>query len=365
MKLQSKPINAITAYLLLLFFFSNSHLYSQVPLTSSTNTLRHGDILCKIEVPYVEQGKRGSESIWRLPEIPDDGKESLQAINSNIDTIAIYEEGRILHYFTHGDTLTYKGQQSPRAYRIYSQERPYMRYPFQYGDSISGAYIGDCRDENEYFPVQGFGYTVADGFGSLTDGEDTLRHVTRIHFFDDLVYNYADGTSGHLVEERYMWYCAGYRYAVMESAKTSIYEDGKLQQIDSFSYLFLPYMQLALAEDEANDQLFAELAAADAARNAISQGEGVGSLASIYATLSADGRSIAIKYQLSTDSDISFYACDITGSLLGSAQYQNRAAGEWQDCLVLDHRPIGNALMLSIRCGNERISLKVSQSSND
>lgn len=66
-----------------------------------------------------------------------------QAINSNIDTIAIYEEGRILHYFAHGDTLTFKGQQSPRAYKIYSQERPYLSYPFQYGDCISGVGIRD------------------------------------------------------------------------------------------------------------------------------------------------------------------------------------------------------------------------------
>lgn len=348
-----------------IFFISTLSLYlplfSQIPLTTSTNTLRHGDILCKAEAQYVNPGERGSESVWNLPEIVDGSNEWMQAINSNIDTIAIYEYGRILHYFAHGDTLTFKGLQSPRLYKIYSQERPYMRYPFQYGDSISGFYKGDCRDENEYFPVQGFGYTVADGFGCLTDGEDTLKHVTRIHLIDDYVYNYADGTSDHLVEERYMWYCAGYRYAVMESVKTSIYEDGKMQPIDSISFLFLPYMQLALAEDEANDLLFAELAAADAARDALSQGEGVGNLASIDATLSADGRTISIRYQLSADSDISFYACDITGRLLGSAQYQNRAAGEWQDCLVLDHRPIGNALMLSIRCGNERISLKVSK----
>lgn len=30
-------------------------LFSQVPLTTTNNTLRHGDLLFKIEVPYVEQ----------------------------------------------------------------------------------------------------------------------------------------------------------------------------------------------------------------------------------------------------------------------------------------------------------------------
>ena len=53
-------------------------LFSQVQLTSSTNALRHGDILCKIKVPYVEQGEKGSDVVWHLPAILDSGKEHLQ-----------------------------------------------------------------------------------------------------------------------------------------------------------------------------------------------------------------------------------------------------------------------------------------------
>ena len=346
---------------LFLAFLPSSFLFSQVPLTTSNNTLRHGDILCKIEVPYVEQGDRGSDAVWYLPEIPEKGKEHLQTINSNTDTVAVYEEGRILHYLVKGDTLLLKGQQSPRAYRIYSQERPYMRYPFLYGDSISGSYMGDCRDENEYYTLDGFGYTVADGAGCLTDGEDTLRHVTRLHLSDDYVNTYADGTAEHLKEDRYQWYCAGYRYAVMESVKTSRYEKEGLVPTDSITYLYLPYMQLDLAEDAANNQLIAELAAADAAREALSHGHGVGAITAIDAKLSPDGQTVTIQYQLGSDSDITFYACDITGSMLGSVMYQKREAGEWQEALVLDRRPIGNTLILSIRCGKEQFSLKVSK----
>lgn len=342
-----------------IMYFSCSLLFSQVSLTTSTNTMRHGDIICKIEVPYVEPGDRGSESVWYLPEIPDDGKEYLQAINSNIDTVAIYEEGRILHYFAHGDTLSFKGQQSPRAYKIYSQERPYLRYPFQYGDSISGKYKGDCRDENDYFSVCGFGSTVADGIGSLTDGEDTLRHVTRLHLEDDYVYIYKDGESHRLKEDRYLWYCAGYRYAIMESVKTSIYTNGTYLPVDSVSYLFLPYMQMELPEDEANAALLAQLEVLDAARNALMNGQEAGALSSIDASLSADGRSVMITYELSSDTHISFYACDITGCILGSAQYQSRETGEWQDRIILDRNPIGNVVMLRIVCGEQTVSMKI------
>ena len=43
--------------------FTTSPLFSQVPLTTSTNTLRHGDILCKVEVPYVDQGEKGNDAV--------------------------------------------------------------------------------------------------------------------------------------------------------------------------------------------------------------------------------------------------------------------------------------------------------------
>lgn len=71
-------------------------LFSQVQLTSSTNALRHGDFLCRVEVPYANEGQRGEGSVWMLPEIPDDSHDYFQSILSNGDTIVIYEKGNVL-----------------------------------------------------------------------------------------------------------------------------------------------------------------------------------------------------------------------------------------------------------------------------
>ena len=57
----------ITFFIFLVLFFS-IQVSAQVPLTTTTNTLRHGDILCKVEVPYVEAGERGEEVVWQLGE---------------------------------------------------------------------------------------------------------------------------------------------------------------------------------------------------------------------------------------------------------------------------------------------------------
>lgn len=45
------------------FIFKSLPLFSQVPLTTTNNTLRHDDLLCKIEVPYVEQGEKGNDVV--------------------------------------------------------------------------------------------------------------------------------------------------------------------------------------------------------------------------------------------------------------------------------------------------------------
>ena len=53
-----------TTTTLVIAVFTAIPAVSQVPLTTSTNTLRHGDILYKIEVPYVDQGEKGNDAVW-------------------------------------------------------------------------------------------------------------------------------------------------------------------------------------------------------------------------------------------------------------------------------------------------------------
>ena len=334
-------------------------LFSQVPLTTSTNTLRHGDILCKIEVPYVEQGEKGNDAVWRFPSIPADGTEHLQTINSNGDTIVIYEEGMMRHFLVRNDTLYDKGTQSRRAHKIYSQERPVMHYPFGYGDRIEGSFMGEGRYEMLTYTVTGSGYTVADGTGMLTDGEDTLRHVTRLHMHDEYTLDYGGEPSPrHLAEDRYLWYCAGSRYPVLETWQLSLREGGALALLDSTAYLYLPVMQQEdLEEDPENDRLLADLDAEDAAARASAQQ--AGPFTPIRSSLSSDGTSLTLSYELDTDTPLHILASDIPGNLLGSIHYASRPAGTWEDHLTLSHRPVGGVVAIYVECGMQNQMMKV------
>ncbi len=334
---------------------------AQIPISSEANSFRAGDKLCKIEVDYVAPGNGGPNEVWPLGRVTKKSKDFQQTIASARDTIAIFEEGRIQHYLVHGDTLVDKGEQRRRAYCIYNQERPLLLYPFQYGDSLSGSFCGQGREENINTSRFGWGYSVADGMGKLTDGEDTIPHITRIHFFDDYTDTYftGDTINFHIQCNRYSWYCAGYRYPIMESAHwTALEGDSLILPYDSVTYLFLPVMQMELAEDVTNDSILNEVALADA-QNAQEEASHGNALREINAGLSADGTKLNISYTLDKNSSIDFCACDILGNILGRAHYDNQEAGEWHESLTLSRRPIGNTLMLNIKCREQEIIIKV------
>lgn len=327
--------------------------WAQVPLSSGANSYRSGDRLCKVLTEYVAPGEAGVEQVWQLGRITDNSEEYRQLVASSGDTIAIFEDERIRHFLMHGDTLVDKGGQSRRAYCLYDIERPLLRYPFQYGDSIGGSYMGEGRNENTRYKQMGWGYTKADGMGMLTDGEDTLQHIMRLHLYDRYTIIYQDSTQFDIECNRHTWYCSGYRYPVMESWHWVAKTDTLTLPLDSISCLYLPIMQTELAEDLANDSILQVLASAEALQNSTSP------LASIQAGLSSDGMSISVDFILTEAIDVSFCACDILGNILGQASYENREAGEWQECLVLSRRPIGNVVMLNVKCGEENLVMKV------
>ena len=337
-----------------------NELQAQVWLTRNRNEWRQGDRLNKVQVGYVCPGDSGANCVWRLGEITKQSTEFRQSVASNGDTVAVFEPDRIVHYVVHGDTLWDKGAQQRRAYRICQEERPVLRYPFAYGDSIGGTFLAKGKDEGIDLTVSGFGYTVGDGMGILIDGTDTLRHILRLHLVDDYTEDYGGQVQLHYLRDRYQWYKAGYRYPVQESIRLSLLDDeDKPQPVDSMTYLYLPDMQTELAEDAVNDsirQLFTLLDARSGTQG------GIKAMSDIKATLSPDGRTLTIDYTLTEGaSDLSFIACDVMGNVLGRAHIANAEVGDHQKTLTLSRKPIGNAVMLHIESGEEKQTEKVYQ----
>ena len=337
-------------------------LSAQIPIDSAANAPRSGDELCKLKISFVHEGDAGRNQVWRLGEANKKSQQMRQRITASGDTIALFEAGRIRHFLMRGNTLTDKGEQSRRAYTLYNELRPMLRYPFAFGDSISGQYAGTGREENVDAARAGFGYTVADGTGILTDGLDTLRNVTRLHFRDDFTDTYfgADTTHFRTVIDRYAWFCAGFRYPVQESLRWFEADGDSLIPTDSTTYLYLPEMQLAdLADDAVNDSIRTLLANAAAAGASATNGQ-ITALRDLQAGISADGSRLDLHFTVTEACDLTFIACDVMGNVLGSAHYANCAVGEWQESITLSRQAVGNTVMLNIEQNKFIQSIKVS-----
>lgn len=333
------------------------NLTAQSHISRSCNVMRQGDILCRMKVDYVEEGESGKETVWALGSIRKNDNAFLQSVISNGDTIAIFEKSCIRHFLMHGDTLSYKGSQQKRTYCFLDKERPILRFPFVYGDSISGDYEGQGRDDNVDFAIKGWGYTVADGTGTLIEGENTLSHIIRLHLFDDYVEDYGGQATIHNRCYRYLWYSTGYRYPVMESVRRVIVEDGKMEvPVDSVTYLYLPDQQYTLSQDDVNDSILNRLNTEDSYMRKYNS---ISYIPSIKATLSEDGMHLIVDYSLLSATDITIRACDIYGYTIGLSHNDYKEAGKWQELITLNRKPIGKVLMLNIQCGEETMFLKV------
>jgi len=329
--------------------------FAQVNITSSLNSMRKGDVLCKIEADNKEPGESGDDCIWVLGQTGKDSKDYIQTILIQGDSVAICEEEDILHFSQRGDTLFRVAEQSRRSYRLYEKERAVLGYPFSYGDSIADDYTGIGRNEMVDYTFSGRGYSVADGRGIIVDGTDTLYNITRIHLHDRITETYSDTLTCDMATDHYMWYCAGYRYPVMETIYNRCIMDEEVVYSDEKSFVYLPIQQMQLPADDENDLVLAALTEKDRQHD----GNADASDLEIKASLSAAGDEINISYSIDTESDISFIASDITGNILGTVHYENVSSGESVAAMRLMRRPVGNTIMLNVQCNGVTYAVKV------
>lgn len=340
---------------ILILLLTSQCLLAQHVIDSFSNASRHGDVLNKIEVNFVNPGCRGANQIWQLGQCDKQSRHVRQEIVSLCDTIAVIEADHIYHFVMRNDTLFNKGEQSRHAYMLYNELRPMLRYPFQYGDSISDYYSGIGKDGNAGIHRSGWGYSVADGTGILTAGLDIYKDALRVHHHDEFtdLYYSADTICLHTTDDRYVWFIRGYRYPIQESEYRTVTTDGSILSTDSLTILYLPGAQSELADDPANYSILSDktnTSGAPQKDNPIKQ---------LQATISTDGRNLNLNFTLTDVCDFSFIVCDVMGNVLGYMHRSKYVPGDWQENILLSRRPVGNTLTINVQCNGQTTSLKV------
>lgn len=345
--------------------------YAQTSITYQYNGYRDGDKLYRVVANDASLGDRGENCVWELPSARKDGNYFRQTVILRNDSLTIVEGDLMLHYIATDKELSMRGYQTRDLYSVQDRLTPELKYPFAYGDSIAGTF---SRKTVYYdtFPIEEEGscYTVCDGRGNLTDGNDTLRDVLRVHHHSTIIseYDNEDGDDvehvvSEVAEDKYLWYCPGCRYPVMDTRVITCKENGKTVSDTTFTSLYLPDLQLSeLAYDDANSQLNAQEDAFghDADQDTNSNDNDTTFPIKTSATLLPNHSEIVLDYTVTEDTDATFYAYDLAGRMLGCVTHLSLGKGEYHETMVLDKRPVNNVVMLAIIAGDKKLVIKVS-----
>lgn len=345
--------------------------FAQTSITSQYNGYRDGDKLYRVIADDTSLGDRGEDCVWELPSAQKDNKYFKQTIFLRNDSLTIVEGDLMLHYIATDKDLSMRGYQTREMYTLQDRLMPELEYPFAYGDSIAGTFSSKTVFYDT-FPVEGEGYcyTVCDGRGVLTDGNQILKDVLRVHHHNTVIseYDNEDGDEEeHIVsevtEDKYLWYYAGCRYPVMDTRIITCKENGNVVSDTTFTSLYLPDLQLSeLAYDDANSQLIAQRETQEQSPDPEGNGDkGVPPFPiKMSASLQSDHNEIVLNYTVSEDTDASFYACDLAGRVLGSITHASLSQGEHHETMFLNNRPINSIVMLTIIAGDRKQVIKVS-----
>lgn len=344
---------------------------AQTSITFQYNGYRDGDRLYRIVANDTTLGSGGENCVWQLPSAQDDGKVFKQTVYLRNDSLTIVEGDALFHYIATDKELSMRGFQMRGMLSVQDRLSPELTYPFAYGDSISGVYSRRTTYYDTFTAEEECNcYTVCDGRGVLTDGYETLEDVLRIHHHNTVLSEYddEDGDSAvHIVsevtEDKYLWYCAGCRYPVMDTRVVKCKENGETVSDTTFTSLYMPDLQISeLAYDDANSLLIAQ-------REALGQSSGQGGNdnedgvpfpVEMSATLQPGHGEISLDYLVTEDTDATFYAYDMAGRLLGHAAHVSLAKGAYHETMVLEQRPLSGIVMLTMIAGNKRQVVKVS-----
>lgn len=359
----------LTIIFTLIAFLYASKSYTQTAITNQLNGFRDGDKLYRIIAEPSEPGQRGEKCVWKLPSVKEDGSYVKQSIYKTDDSLTIAEGDFLLHYIATEKELSMRGFQKRGVCGVQDKLLTELRFPFAYGDSISGTY---SRRTTYYdaFSIDGEGtyYTVCDGFGILTDGNETLKDVLRIHHhncivskYDNVIGSETRSTVSEVNEDKYLWYFPGCRYPVMDTRIISCKSDGDIISDTIFTSLYLPELQVSeLAHDNDNSKLIAmkEGTKQDDGKN----GDDGNSDFPVKVTASyePDAKEIRLDYNATKGTDVVFYAHDLAGRLLGVLSLNSITEGEHHGTLILNSRPINNIVMLTVIADGMQQVVKVS-----
>jgi len=343
-------------------------------LNAVHNHLRAGDVLYKQQVEFVEPGEAGADRLWNFSKLKTVNDEyTLEYALPPLEGDSVYimgdlrykksdvkenelivgtEHNTMYYYRQTADSLLQTGHENPAVILAYTSPLAILRFPLDYGQSISSAY----RSKGLYsgmvdVETHGTLTVTADAYGKmLLPSGDTLDLVLRLKTLQtifDVPKAGGDttktGNAGKQLEI-YRWYGKGYRYPVFETIRDLNLSDGSV--IFSTAFFFPPQAHHYLETDSANLALLDMLWEMDKQNvdNPDAQHTETASLKDIMSCKLYPNpvhSILNLEYELQQDANVSFQLFTIYGEHVTAINPKKRIKGVYHetiDCSTLPAR---------------------------
>lgn len=266
----------------LIVLLMHGHLSrAQVTVNRECNLFRAGDVTLKKQIKYENLGRNGKSVLWDLGNIEvlnDKYRVSFKEQEAFPSRMTEIQHGTRYYYDVRNDSVLQIGFENNTTLMNYDYPEITVKYPMQYGDSISGIFHGrGLYCDKAAIRMFGTYKTSTDAFGTLIlpDG-DTLRNVLRVHterimsnlyypvdslenitfgrcFSADSINKYLDCGLNVYKTDIYRWYAPACRYPVVETVKTV--GEGMGNPVIVTAFYYSPSDQEFLTFDENNNKV--------------------------------------------------------------------------------------------------------------
>ena len=206
-------------YVLCLWSLLPAHLCAQT-LTAERHVPQTTDSLLAYKTQFIAPSDTGRNCVWNFSDLTTDSAEVINvdyyAAQEDITHIGLHREHANYYYLIAGDTLWLTGYETSRAYMRYAPQIPQLRFPFAFGDTLCGTFVG----QGQYchmtpLNTEGTIRVHVDGAGQLITPDDTLRKALRVR--SQMTYREKMHPLNSVQEERLAWYSPYCRYPLLES----------------------------------------------------------------------------------------------------------------------------------------------------
>lgn len=207
--------------------------YAQNVITYQNNALRAGDYRSLKQIEYQESTEGGANQIWdysKAKEISSDMyiSQAENGIAANKSDLALVcdEGGAKNTYFEISKTQKmYKGLESKNTKISFEEPIVDLKFPFSYGEIISGTMVGTYKSGNNEYSIDGNYFTSADAWGTLMTPDGNVYYNT-LRVKVEKTYTQEVGKSKYEIHTvRYQYFAEGVRYPILIVLESEVKTD--------------------------------------------------------------------------------------------------------------------------------------------